>query len=161
MKFVVTATIASLALASLGYAVTAADPAPNSLVQRWWTAVDSGVEENSGVETELKSREETHMLVKRDAGGLYICPELDWKPQSGLGCSHYIFPRPGCIAVDRETYRFRISSIGPDQGTWCIIYSSTNCSDGSPKFTLPGFGRLEGDTWGQYKDNTGSIKCWW
>lgn len=47
MKFVVTASIASLALASLGYAAPAADPAPNSLVQRsptaevdWRTMVD-------------------------------------------------------------------------------------------------------------------------
>ena len=47
-------------------------------------------------------------------------------------------------------------------GTWCVLYRSTDCTTGgSNGFTNPGLARLEGSYWGQWNDNTGSIKCWW
>ncbi|PUU82604.1 hypothetical protein B9Z19DRAFT_1190267 [Tuber borchii] len=62
------------------------------------------------------------------------------------------------VCTDLTPYwRYNISSIRPDPGTNCIIYTVPNCSGfwWGP-FTWPGYGHL-----GSFNDNMGSVKCWW
>jgi len=151
MKFLITVIIAFFALANLGFAAPIAGPA----------MVDYLVQLSPN--NELAPRT---LLAKRQPGGLFMCPAFDWKPEDGVGCSLIVFKeRNQCITLNSKYYRHTISAIGPDSGNSCILYQTTDCSNAygtpSPIFTTPGFGRLEGDTWGQYNDNTGSIKCWW
>ncbi|PUU75792.1 hypothetical protein B9Z19DRAFT_1152276 [Tuber borchii] len=54
-------------------------------------------------------------------------------------------------------WRYHIRSFGPDQGTWCQIFTDPNCGGTmSAVFTYPGYGNL-----GIWDMNMGSFRCWW
>jgi len=171
MKLAITAIIASVALASLGFAAPAAGPAAaDHLVQRspnpevdWKTKLgwDGIVTPCDKIGETIYGPETPKTLTKRTLGGLYICPAYDWGTLPGIGCIFIIFSWNQCISLI-PMFRYFISSVGPDPGTWCVLYTTTDCSwGGSPPFTYPGIPRLQGSPWGQYYHNTGSIKCWW
>ncbi|KAF8448467.1 hypothetical protein BGX38DRAFT_586744 [Terfezia claveryi] len=148
MKFSITATIAALALAQLDWKT-----------KLGWDGKITPIEEIGEI---VSGPEIPKLLAKRTLGGVFMCPGYDWTTQPGLGCSYFVFGWNACVRLSDQTYRYTLSSVGPDSGTWCVIYQSTDCSwGGSNGFTNPGLARLEGSYWGQWNDNTGSIKCWW
>lgn len=167
MKFAITATLLSLALANLGLAAPAAtvdERSPNPAADDWKTKVgwDGKVTPLEHIGTIVDpGKPSPKSLTKRTLGGVYFCPAYDWQGQAGLGCSYAIWGNNQCINTNPSTYRYTLSAIGPDSGTWCRLYTGENCGTGaSVAFTNPGMGRLDG-YWSPWNDNTYSIRCWY
>ncbi|PUU75797.1 hypothetical protein B9Z19DRAFT_1053269 [Tuber borchii] len=92
-------------------------------------------------------------LAKRTLGCVYVTQDANFAGTSAYICSG---TWGGCITFTNP-WRYTISSFGPDGGTYCQIFHSTDCSSGgSTTFTYPGYGNL-----GAWNDNLGSYRCWW
>ncbi|KAF8461641.1 hypothetical protein BDZ91DRAFT_765624 [Kalaharituber pfeilii] len=171
MHFPLCATFISLAIASLGLAA----PASNASVgigQRspnpddWkttlgWDGIVTPIEQiGTLVPWAGPGGQSKRALSKRTLGGLYICPGVDWSSDQGGLCAYTIFGDNQCVALS-DPYRWSISSVGSDPGTWCILYQSTDCTWGASEwFSNPGVSELTG-SWAAWNDNIGSIACWW
>ncbi|KAK3401699.1 hypothetical protein B0T20DRAFT_492547 [Sordaria brevicollis] len=85
----------------------------------------------------------TRNLEERASLGVYFCVNANW----GSPCQHITSQPNQCIGFD-STLDGRISSIGPDQGTYCRFFYSYNCIDSSPSncehldLQYPGFADL-------------------
>ncbi|KAI4165608.1 MAG: hypothetical protein LQ342_000550 [Letrouitia transgressa] len=96
---------------------------------------------------------------KRSLGGVYFCNDINW----GAPCYH----RTQEIAVCKDlssTYAGKVSSIGPDKGTKCSVYSRTGCLpsygdpyDGHLEITYPGIADL---TKVNFNDKAMSVICY-
>ncbi|KAL6703969.1 hypothetical protein ACN47E_008907 [Coniothyrium glycines] len=62
---------------------------------------------------------------------LYICTDSPFKGQ----CTNLWLPVSKCQNLD-ATYAHQVSSAGPDEGTFCTLYSNNDC-DGEKGLTLP------------------------
>ncbi|RPB24389.1 hypothetical protein L211DRAFT_867760 [Terfezia boudieri ATCC MYA-4762] len=163
MKFSITATIAALVLAQLGFAAPVASPAAaDGLEQRtpnpeedWktklgWDGKITPIEEIGEIVS--VSRFVLTVIFKNHSTFVMSLTAGDDRAQRHQ--NHW--------QRERSAESLCVLDIGPDSGTWCVLYQSTDCSwGGSNGFTNPGLARLEGTYWGQWNDNTGSIKCWW
>ncbi|PUU75800.1 hypothetical protein B9Z19DRAFT_1152300 [Tuber borchii] len=105
------------------------------------------------VSTSVKARD-LESLEKRTRGCLFVSANSNFGGNSAYLCP--LATNGGCTSW--STYwKSNISSFGPDPGTTCQIYTSTDCSSGgSGAFGYPGYGDL-----GTWNDNMGSFRCWW
>ncbi|PUU75228.1 hypothetical protein B9Z19DRAFT_1103054 [Tuber borchii] len=105
------------------------------------------------VGTSVKARD-LESLEKRTAGCLYVTQDANFSGPSAYLCP--IATNGGCTDWT-NTWRYTISSFGPDPGTTCQIYTDPNCGGtASVAFGYPGYGKLGG-----WNDNMGSFRCWW
>ncbi|KAL9607033.1 MAG: hypothetical protein Q9167_008013 [Letrouitia subvulpina] len=96
---------------------------------------------------------------KRSVGGVYFCNDINW----GAPCYH----RTQELAVCKDlssTYAGKVSSIGPDQGTKCSVYSLAGCIpsygepyDGHLEITYPGIADLRTVN---FNDKAQSVICY-
>ncbi|KAF3935502.1 hypothetical protein ABW19_dt0200625 [Dactylella cylindrospora] len=71
-------------------------------------------------------------LAKRQLGGVFYCNGLNF---SGSQCWYSVLYKNEC----RNIGNLVILSIGPDQGTWCILYYNENCQNqATPAIGYPG-----------------------
>jgi len=95
-------------------------------------------------------------LQKRTNGGVYVCQAYNW----GAPCAYWVLGWNQCNYVNPPWWN-TISSVGPDApSTWCVLYTSTDCTSGASPSIGPGGGNLVG-SWLPWNDNVRSIKCWW
>ncbi|KAF3931249.1 hypothetical protein ABW19_dt0202588 [Dactylella cylindrospora] len=114
-------------------------------------------------------------LAKREAGGVYICTDINW---SGT-CGYKVQPLDACIQLTSPWYH-TISSIGPDQLTLLTLFKDGNCAASQyvnafcgnggpclPKVYWPGYGDLTQHSFssafysGNYNDQIGSFWVSW
>ncbi|KAH6618856.1 hypothetical protein C7974DRAFT_401019 [Boeremia exigua] len=98
--------------------------------------------------------------VPDDKAGVYLCEDVGW----GGACAHDFVPLgsgpASCVAMDSKT-----SSVGPDEGSWCVFYTNAFCqplaSDGSDALTLhhPGSANLIQTDKGNLNDRLLSYHC--
>ncbi|KAJ8107861.1 hypothetical protein OPT61_g8575 [Boeremia exigua] len=98
--------------------------------------------------------------VEDDMAGVYICEDVAW----GGECTHHVTPLgsdpEACTIIDP-----RASSIGPDEGFYCLFYTNAFCaplaSDGSDTLSLsyPGTDNLLVTQKGDYNDRLHSYQC--
>ncbi|KAK6530089.1 hypothetical protein TWF694_003461 [Orbilia ellipsospora] len=118
----------------------------------------------TAAEMELREREPFNIikyedlatlnLQKRTIGGIYICQDVNW-----VNCGYAVQPLVDCIQLT-SPWAYSISSFGPDPGTACVLYGTSDCAVNSAlKRTIfnPGNGDLS--TIGM-NDQIGSWRCW-
>ncbi|KAF3934923.1 hypothetical protein ABW19_dt0206766 [Dactylella cylindrospora] len=102
---------------------------------------------------------EVGFLEKRALGDVWVCYDYDWQGK----CHNFIVPINGCVNF-QDYYPFRPEdlpegsgrrtprSVGPSDGTWCLVYNDFWCSGQfGGAFTKPGHARIDGIK---------SIHCW-
>ncbi|KAF1844408.1 uncharacterized protein K460DRAFT_163728 [Cucurbitaria berberidis CBS 394.84] len=82
---------------------------------------------------------------------LYLCVDSSFKGQ----CTNMHLDTSTCHNLD-QTWNDKVSSAGPDKGTFCTLYSETECRGKALPFTYPGIRNLT-----RYKfDNVlSSVRC--
>ncbi|OAL44817.1 hypothetical protein IQ07DRAFT_521527 [Pyrenochaeta sp. DS3sAY3a] len=109
----------------------------------------------------LKSCTNTTVSVP---GGVYICPEPEFRPRPGVRLCEWIAPNNGSCQSWGTDVAARPRSIAPELGTHCYIYNSFDCSgDTVTPFQVdpdvdyiicPGIVSTGEPSW------FGSMKCW-
>ncbi|KAF1914771.1 hypothetical protein BDU57DRAFT_519953 [Ampelomyces quisqualis] len=84
----------------------------------------------------------THLYVCTDASFAGKCSNLSLKPSV-------------CYTLG-PNYARKVSSAGPDKGTFCTLYSEKGCRGKALPFTWPGIRRLGRY---EYDDTTSSVRC--
>ncbi|CAI6336311.1 unnamed protein product [Periconia digitata] len=82
---------------------------------------------------------------------LYLCTDESFKGQ----CENFEVEPGKCYNVP-EGYKSKISSGGPDNGTFCAVYGSDECKGKAFPFTFPGVMNL---TRYGYGDKASSYRC--
>ncbi|KAF1829477.1 hypothetical protein BDW02DRAFT_561033 [Decorospora gaudefroyi] len=82
---------------------------------------------------------------------LYICADASFRGN----CTNLQLQVSSCLNM-QPSYMHQVSSAGPDEGTFCTLYSEPDCHGTALPFTFPGIRAL--GRYG-YDDTLSSVRC--
>ncbi|KAK6526025.1 hypothetical protein TWF281_011066 [Arthrobotrys megalospora] len=149
MKFALSAVLITSLAATLSSCLPTEAKAPVSIPVPVTTILQDPPVQTGGPDAVAKR--DAADLEKRTLGGFYYCDNTNW----GFPCNKLYFQNGECRTF---SWYVDMGSVGPDPGTWCILYRGHGCTDQSTgAFTSPGSGD-NGYSTARY---VGSILCWW
>ncbi|KAF2997834.1 hypothetical protein E8E13_001413 [Curvularia kusanoi] len=82
---------------------------------------------------------------------LYVCTDKNW----GGKCKNLELAVSACHDME-DAFNKDVSSAGPDDGTFCVLYSEKRCAGKAIPFTNPGIGDF---TKYKFDDELSSVRC--
>ncbi|KAF3935315.1 hypothetical protein ABW19_dt0206933 [Dactylella cylindrospora] len=150
MKFITSTVILFLAATLANCA-----PAPEPATEKEFkipVPVTTVYQTTSPVATDAVAPPEKRDLEKRVLGGVFFCDFPYW----GTPCNKLFLSNGECRSFAPGW--ITMGSVGPDSGTWCILYGGHGCTDQKTgAFTTPG----RPENYYSSAKYVGSIHCWW